>query len=223
MRKRIFYGCIVVIIIILIVYFVILLKRGIILTKENPIIQELYQKSHPSQEASVLKELYQEDGFTNKYILAVGMKEYLKQNKKETISEEEIEQTIQSLFKDISFSHESFYLMADNICGFHYDKEKHVYESLSNCEEDKKESYEQEIISLNKLGNKIFIREKVLFLIKEEDISIYTSSNKKELLGKVKQENYHKEDYMDKAMTYEFVFTLMNGNYVLTDIHRIKE
>lgn len=223
MRKRIIYGCVVVTVIIFIVYFIILLKRGILLTEENPIIQELYQRSHPSKEASVLKELYQEEGFTNKYILAVGMKEYLKENKKETILEEDLEQTIQFLFKDISFSHESFYLMTDNICGFHYDKENHIYESLLDCEKDKKESFEQKIIALNKIGNKIFIQEKVIFLIKDEDISIYTSSNKKKLLGRVKRENYHKEDYIDQGITYEFIFTLVNGNYILTDLHTIKE
>lgn len=224
MKKRIFYGCAIVIGIILIIYSIILLKRGIILTEENPLVQELYQMSHPSKEVMVLNELYQEDGFTNKYILAVGMKEYIKENAKKIILEEDLEQKIYSIFGNIPIKHENFYLLANSICGFEYNKENHTYEQLAGCGGSINESYEQKIIALNKIGNKITMQEKVIFLVQEEEKTyIYTSSNKENLLAKVDNEQYNKEDYIDKGYTYEFTFTSINKNYKLTDLHVIKE
>lgn len=224
MKKRIFYGIVVVIIIILIIYFVILLKRGILLKEDNPIVKELYQMSHPSKEVSVLNELYQENGFTNKYILAVGMKNYLKDYTKESVNKQELEKSIYDIFGDsIIFTNEDFDLHSNGICGYTYNKDTHTYEQLIECSENKNESYEQKIMSTNKVGNKIIIREKVLFLVKEDKTFVYTSFDKKDLIAEIENDLYEKEDYIDKGCTYEYTFISTNKNYILQDVHIIEE
>ena len=223
MKRRIFYGSIVIIFIILIIYSVILLKRGIVLTEDHPLVQQLYEMSHLSGDTLILNELYQEKGFTNQYILAVSMKKHLEIKKEETISKEELEKSIHAIFGNISFTHENFYLHTNNVCGYTYNKDKKIYEPLTDCNEEPNQSYEQKIVAVHKIGNKIIIQEKVLFLVQDEEIYVYTSSNKEKLLAKVKKEQYNKEDYIDKGTTYESIFTSINKNYIFTDIHVIKE
>lgn len=223
MKRRICYGCIVIIFIILIIYSVILLKRGIVLTEEHPLVQQLYEISHPGKDTLILNELYQENGFTNKYILAVAMKKHLEKKKEEAISQEELEKNIRAIFGNISFTHESFYLLVNNVCGYTYNREKQVYEPLTHCDDEPNQSYEQKIVSVHKIGNKIIIQEKTIFLVQDEEIYVYTSSNKEKLLAKVKKEQYNKEDYIDKGTTYEYIFTSINKNYIFTDIHIITE
>ena len=223
MKRRIFYGSIVIIFIILIIYSVILLKRGIVLTEDHPLVQQLYEMSHLSGDTLILNELYQEKCFTNQYILAVSMKKHLEIKKEETISKEELEKSIHAIFGNISFTHENFYLHTNNVCGYTYNKDKKIYEPLTDCNEEPNQSYEQKIVAVHKIGNKIIIQEKVLFLVQDEEIYVYTSSNKEKLLAKVKKEQYNKEDYIDKGTTYESIFTSINKNYIFTDIHVITE
>lgn len=223
MKKRIFYGSMVVVVILFLIYSVILIKRGMLLDTHSSLITELYETVHPSSEVIVLNELYQEDGFTNTYILAVGAKNNLKDKQRESISDTDLENSIHEVFgNDISFKHEDFYLFANGICGYTYNKDTKTYEQIMGCSGSTNDAYVTKIIEASRLGKRLTIKEAVLYISKKEKTSIYTSSNQKNLIAQVENDAFYEEDYFDKGSIYEYTFEVINKKYILKEINLIK-
>lgn len=223
MKKRILYGCIVVVCIILIVYSVIVIKRGRMLKTDSPLIGEVYEAFHPSKETTFLNELYQENGFTNEYILAIGAKHYLQEKQLETFSATMLEKSIHTMFGEtISFEHNDFYLFSNGICGYTYHKETESYEQIIGCGGMNTDFYKTKIIEANRLGGKLTIKEAVLYLSVAEKTSIYTSSAKTEWLAEVENNTIVEDEFFEKGSIYVYTFELFNKKYILKEVNRIK-
>ncbi len=223
MKKRILYGCIVVVCIILIVYSVIVIKRGRMIKIDSPLIEELDKAFRPSKETTFLNELYQENGFTNEYVLAIGAKNYLQERTLETIPSDALERSIHEMFgENTSFEHNNFYLFSNGICGYTYNKETKSYEQIVGCGGNNTDFYKTKKIEANRLGKKLTIKEAVLYFSVAEKTSIYTSFTKEELLAEVENNIEEEEEYFAKGSVYEYTFEFVNKKYILKEVNRIQ-
>ncbi len=194
----------------------------------SSLVKELYQKATPSEDASILTKLYENSGrFHNSYILATAAKNYLNDNKSiEVISKESMEEHVSKIFgTKTSFTHQDFFLLADNYCGFKYNKDKEEYILINGCDGDYFHKYLRKITKATSNDNIIKIYEKSLYLDTSNNITIYNNVIDKKIIAKninKKPEEIDIDNYLNNASTYEYTFEKINNEYIFTKFQLIK-
>jgi len=201
----------------------------------SELVQSLYQMVNPSQDATILKGLYEKEEISNDYILSIGINHYIKSNHlehPEIIKKEEVEKSIhETLGYNINFTHQEVFMLVQNICKYAYDSELEIYELISGCGGNFYEAFRRKIISSTKNQDEIIITEKLIYIYNDWDdiISkrfIYNDYNKEKLLDYIVTSSsdsiYIKiEDYLNEASTYQYHFKKQGDHYIFKKINRI--
>ena len=253
MKKKIFIILILLFIIVEIVALVFLnfgsLKKDeeaekINLDINSELVQNLYKMANPSEDASVLNELYGNTKLTDDYIIAIGIADYLKDNDPilienptydfDYIPSEDVDKHIKFVLGDVDYKPKDIFLFSDGYCGFNYNKELDRYEDKGGCGSDGYEKYYRKIASAYKEGNKIYIKEKLFFVYNDwndyiSKVSIFSNYDKKNLLDYFEQDakdglNIDIDKYINKGSIYQYEFVQKdnNNNYIFKGIKRIE-
>ena len=140
--------------------------------KNSSLVKELYDMVNPSNNAILLDELYKNKDLTSKYIVAMGINNYLKHNKIKKfnnndinggyINESDVRDNIKYVLGNISYNNTDTYIMKDNYCMFKYNNELSRYELVGGCD-GLYTGYYRVIDSAYVNDNKLYIREKLIY------------------------------------------------------------
>ena len=201
----------------------------------SSLVQDLYNLINPSNDANVLKELYENSGLTDKYILNIGITSYLKEHPnadKLIIPKANIEKSIHSVLGyNVTFTHQDVYTLNDYGCGYNYDNATEQYKLIAGCGGNQFESFQRKIVDAIEMNNIIQITEKSIYIYNDwndysSKIYIYSNYDQKDLLDYIEtssSDNYNIEinNYIDKASTYIYTFHKQNGKYIFDSLKRV--
>lgn len=201
-------------------------------------VNDLYSKITPSEDANVLKGLYEKEGtLSNQYILSVGIVNLVREkqlNNEEYLNPKEIEEQIHKILgTDNSFQHETTMIFSSGICGYEYSNFFEQYKVIDGCGGNWYEFFKRKLISAEKQGNFIYLKEKMIYFTDDWDdylsrITIYNNYQKEKKLEYIEtssQESYSVsiDDYIDQASTYLYTFEKQGNNYILKGIKEVDE
>lgn len=201
----------------------------------SSIVQDLYNSINPSNDANVLKELYENCRLTDKYILNIGITSYLKEHPNDDkliIPKANIEKSIYSVLGyNVTFAHQDVYILNDYGCGYNYDKDTEQYKLMAGCGGNQFESFQRKIVDAIEMNDIIQITEKSIYIYNDwndysSKIYIYSNYDQKDLLDYIEKsssDNYNIEidNYIDKASTYIYTFHKQNGKYIFDSLKRV--
>ena len=201
----------------------------------SSLVQEMYNLINPSNDANVLKDLYENSGLTDKYILNIGITSYLKEYPnadKLIIPKANIEKSIHSVLGyNVTFTHQDVYTLNDYGCGYNYDNATEQYKLMAGCGGNQFESFQRKIVNAVLMNDIIQITEKSIYIYNDwndysSKIYIYSNYDQKDLLDYIEKsssDNYNIEinNYLDKASTYIYTFHKQNGKYIFDSLKRI--
>ena len=259
MKKKFILIIIIIIIIILLVVGEVFVLLSLNTSKENKeeetikldinseLVKKLYKMANPSDTAIVLDELYQSDKLSDKYKIAMGIADYLKENEPISVEnsdyvfyyipEEDVNEHIKFVLGDkVKYKSQDVYIMSDNICKFKYNEELKRYEDGGGCGDMGFRSYLRKITSAYAKGDKIYIKEKSIFIYNDWDdyyshVSVYSNHDQKKLLDYFEADpnvGFDKDEVMNKFIDkgsvyrYEFEKKDSNNNYIFNGIKRLK-
>ena len=218
---------------ILVIFIMILLSTGcgsssIKLDINSEEVQSLYEMATPSDDATILKNLYgNPNAFENQYILSISINNHLNEQNEfiESISKDIVEEYVYKIFGDnISFKHDNVYVLSGGHGGFDYNENLQQYEFLHGCGGNMNEKFYRKITSAIEEDDKIIILEKSLYVYYDFDseishITIYNNITDKKIIkiydikpGESMGINI--DDYLDEASTYQYVFKKVDGRYI---------
>ena len=201
----------------------------------SSLVQELYNLINPSNDANVLKDLYENSGLTDKYILNIGITSYLKEYPnadKLIIPKANIEKSIHSVLGyNVTFTHQDVYTLNEYGCGYNYDKDTEQYKLISGCGGNQFESFQRQIVDAVEMNDIIQITEKSIYIYNDWNdyssrIYIYSNYDQKDLLDYIEtssSDHYNIEikNNIDKASTYIYTFHKQNGKYIFDSLKRV--
>lgn len=210
--------------------------------KNSSLVKELYDMVNPSNNAILLDELYKNKDLTSKYIVAMGINNYLKHNKIKKfnnndinggyINESDVRDNIKYVLGNISYNNTDTYIMKDNYCMFKYNNELSRYELVGGCD-GLYTGYYRVIDSAYVNDNKLYIREKLIYYTYDfneviNKVSIYDNPNMTNILDYREISSYDEINYLDNFIDkgsiylYEFEKVDNNNNYIFKKITRLK-
>lgn len=210
--------------------------------KNSSLVKELYDMVNPSNDAILLDELYKNKDLTSKYIVAMGINNYLKYNKIKKfnnndinggyINESDVRDNIKYVLGNISYNNTDTYIMKDNYCMFKYNNELSRYELVGGCD-GLYTGYYRVIDSAYVNDNKLYIREKLIYYTYDfngviNKVSIYDNSDMANILDYREFSSYDEINYLDNFIDkgsiylYEFEKVDNNNNYIFKKITRLK-
>ena len=201
---------------ILLVFVIILLSTGcgsssIKLNINSEKVQSLYNMATPIEDATILKNLYDNPNKQNEVI--------------KSISKNIVEEYVYKIFGDnISVKHEKVYVLSGDYCGFDYNEELQQYEFLHGCSGNMNEKFYRKITSAIEEDDKIIILEKSLYVYYNFDseishITIYNNIIDRDIIqtydvDSQKNMDINIDDYLDHASTYQYVFKKVEDHYI---------
>ena len=210
--------------------------------KNSSLVKELYDMVNPSNNAILLDELYKNKDLTSKYIVAMGINNYLKYNEIKKfnnndinggyINESDVRDNIKYVLGNISYNNTDTYIMKDNYCMFKYNNELSRYELVGGCD-GSNTGYYRVIDSAYVNDNKLYIREKLIYYTYDfneviNKVSIYDNPDMINILDYREFSSYDEINYLDNFIDngsiylYEFEKVDNNNNYVFKKITRLK-
>lgn len=213
--------------------------------KNSTLVKELYDMVNPSNDAILLDELYKNKELTSKYIVAMGINNYLKHNKIKKfnnndinggyINESDVRDNIKYVLGNISYKNTDVYIMRDNYCMFKYNNELSRYELVGGCD-GSYTGYYRVIDSAYVNDNKLYIREKLIYYTYDfneviNKVSIYDNPDMINILDYRENReisSYDEINYLDNFIDkgsiylYEFEKVDNNNNYIFKKITRLK-
>lgn len=210
--------------------------------KNSTLVKELYDMVNPSNDAILLDELYKNKELTSKYIVAMGINNYLKYNEIKKfnnddinggyINESDVRDNIKYVLGNISYNNTDVYIMRDNYCMFKYNNELSRYELVGGCD-GSYTGYYRVIDSAYVNGNKLYIKEKLIYYTYDfneviNKVSIYDNPDMINILDYREISSYDEINYLDNFIDkgsiylYEFEKVDNNNNYIFKKITRLK-
>lgn len=198
----------------------------------SDLVQKLYKRVNPSSDGRILSQMYNNKGFDNKYILAVGFHNIIDGEEfiVEYISEKELENSIHKVFgKNISFKHEDTYILNDMYCMYKYNANNKNYEFVSGCDGDTNNYYFRDIVEATESNDELIITEKSIYVYYDwtesmNYVYVYNNMLDKKLIdafsGKLDKLKF--ESYKDKASTYKYKFKKVGKEYIFTSFELVK-
>lgn len=204
-------------------------------------VLDLYQKVNPSNDISILKGLYNmEESFSNDYILSVGIMNLIWEKNlvnEEYINPKDVEEQIhKKLGYNIDFQHQDIYIFGQNeygkgVCGYWYRPNAKQYQLIHGCGGNSNEFFKRKLISAEKKGDYIYIKEKSIYYYNDwDDYSskryIYNNYKREKLLDYIEKsssETFQVEldNYIEDASTYMYIYQKINQNYILKEVRKI--
>ena len=215
------------------VLFLITFKKEIDLPLDSSLVKELDQMSHPSEDALLLKELYEKNTISDSYRIEVGVNAYLKKQKEtpEFLSKETVLNSVNTIFAVDTIEHQSVYLLNAYGCGYKF--QNNTYEHILGCDGDQFSSFKRKIVAATKNENTLTITEKVIYIYNDWDdtknkVSIYNNAQKEKLLDyfetpSIEELQVNIEAYLDQASTYIYTFQKQNDAYIWIGFSPIDE
>ena len=210
--------------------------------KNSNLVKKLYDMVNPSNDAILLDELYKNKDLTSKYIVAMGINNYLKYNEIKKfnnnditggyINESDVRDNIKYVLGNISYKNTDVYIMRDNYCMFKYNNELSRYELVGGCD-GSYTGYYRVIDSAYVNDNKLYIREKLIYYTYDfneviNKVSIYDNPDMINILDYREISSYDEINYLDNFIDkgsiylYEFEKVDNNNNYIFKKITRLK-
>lgn len=210
--------------------------------KNSSLVKELYDMVNPSNNAILLDELYKNKNLTSKYIVAMGINNYLKYNEIKKfntndivggyIDESDVRDNVRYVLGNISYDNTDIYIMKDNYCMFRYNNELSRYELVGGCDSSYT-GYYRVIDSAYVNGNKLYIKEKLIYYTYDfneviNKVSIYDNPDMINILDYREISSYDEINYLDNFIDkgsiylYEFEKVDNNNNYIFKKITRLK-
>lgn len=210
--------------------------------KNSTLVKELYDMVNPSNDAILLDELYKNKDLTSKYIVAMGINNYLKYNEIKKfnnndinggyINESDVRDNIKYVLGNISYNNTDVYIMRDNYCMFKYNNELSRYELVGGCD-GSYTGYYRVIDSAYVNDNKLYINEKLIYYTYDfneviNKVSIYDNPDMINILDYREISSYDEINYLDNFIDkgsiylYEFEKVDNNNNYIFKKITRLK-
>lgn len=210
--------------------------------KNSSLVKELYNMVNPSNDAILLDELYRNKELTSKYIVAMGINNYLKYNEIKKfnnnditggyIDESDVRDNVRYVLGNISYDNTDIYIMKDNYCMFKYNNELSRYELVGGCDSSYT-GYYRVIDSAYVNGNKLYIKEKLIYYTYDfneviNKVSIYDNPDMINILDYREISSYDEINYLDNFIDkgsiylYEFEKVDNNNNYIFKKITRLK-
>ena len=210
--------------------------------KNSSLVKELYDMVNPSNNAILLDELYKNKDLTSKYIVAMGINNYLKYNEIKKfnnndivggyINESDVRDNVRYVLGNISYDNTDIYIMKDNYCMFKYNNELSRYELVGGCDSSYT-GYYRVIDSAYVNGNKLYIKEKLIYYTYDfneviNKVSIYDNPDMINILDYREISSYDEINYLDNFIDkgsiylYEFEKVDNNNNYIFKKITRLK-
>ena len=210
--------------------------------KNSSLVKELYNMVNPSNDAILLDELYKNKDLTSKYIVAMGINNYLKYNEIKKfnnnditggyIDESDVRDNVRYVLGNISYDNTDIYIMKDNYCMFKYNNELSRYELVGGCDSSYT-GYYRVIDSAYVNGNKLYIKEKLIYYTYDfneviNKVSIYDNPDMINILDYREISSYDEINYLDNFIDkgsiylYEFEKVDNNNNYIFKKITRLK-
>ena len=210
--------------------------------KNSSLVKELYDMVNPSNNAILLDELYKNKDLTSKYIVAMGINNYLKYNEIKKfnnndinggyINESDVRDNIKYVLGNISYNNTDTYIMKDNYCMFKYNNELSRYELVGGCDVSYT-GYYRVIDSAYVNDNKLYIKEKLIYYTYDfneviNKVSIYDNPDMTNILDYREISSYDEINYLDNFIDkgsiylYEFEKVDNNNNYIFKKITRLK-
>lgn len=200
----------------------------------SDLVKKLYQMVTPSEDATVLIPLYENDNFPNEYIISVGISNLLSNRngqRPELLSKLEVERSIHDVFGyDIDFFHESTRLLISGVCAYEYQSKVEQYSLISGCGGNSHERFYRKVIKAMQKNNVIQLVEKSIYLYSDWDdhisrIYIYNNYDRENVLDYYEKPssedvNVNLDDYIEQASTYIYTFKLQNENYILESMKK---
>lgn len=206
------------------------------LNVDSALVNDLYSKVNPSEDATVLKGFYREEKIQNQYIIAVGIANYLKENQLQSpafISSRDVERMVHRVFGyDVTFTHEDALLLSAGVCGYQYDEDLKRYETMGECEGNTQEKFYRKIISAEQTGDWILLTEKSIYFYddwndKYSKKFVYNGFDREEVLDYFETLSYEQipisiDNYLNDATTYVYYFRLKNGEYIFKGMEKLE-
>ena len=210
--------------------------------KNSSLVKELYDMVNPSNNAILLDELYKNKDLTSKYIVAMGINNYLKYNEIKKfnnndivggyINESDVRDNVRYVLGNISYDNTDIYIMKDNYCMFRYNNELSRYELVGGCDSSYT-GYYRVIDSAYVNDNKLYIKEKLIYYTYDfneviNKVSIYDNPDMINILDYREISSYDEINYLDNFIDkgsiylYEFEKVDNNNNYIFKKITRLK-
>ena len=210
--------------------------------KNSSLVKELYDMVNPSNNAILLDELYKNKDLTSKYIVAMGINNYLKYNEIKKfnnnditggyIDESDVRGNVKYVLGNVSYDNTDIYIMRDNYCMFKYNNELSRYELVGGCDSSYT-GYYRVIDSAYVNGNKLYIKEKLIYYTYDfneviNKVSIYDNPDMINILDYREISSYDEINYLDNFIDkgsiylYEFEKVDNNNNYIFKKITRLK-
>ena len=210
--------------------------------KNSSLVKELYDMVNPSNDAILLDELYKNKELTSKYIVAMGINNYLKYNEIKKfnnndinggyINESDVRDNIKYVLGNISYNNTDTYIMKDNYFMFKYNNELSRYELVGGGD-GSYTGYYRVIDSAYVNDNKLYIKEKLIYYTYDfneviNKISIYDNPDMINILDYREISSYDEINYLDNFIDkgsiylYEFEKVDNNNNYIFKKITRLK-
>lgn len=205
---------------------------------DSSFVEDLYRKANPSEDASILKEIYGNDhSFSNSYILSVALVNLIREKNlqdEEYIKQEDVEEQIYDFFgSNISFQHQKVFLFYSNeygrgVCGYSYLEEQKQYQLMHGCGGNWYEFFERRLISAEKQGDYVYLTEKSIYCTNDWDdvisrVTVYNNYAREKKLNYFEKSSYEStdvllDDYIEQASTYIYTFKQQNDHYILESI-----
>ena len=197
-------------------------------------VQELYEKANPSEDYDTMQDVYARGNFSNQFILGTAIVSILRNNPQDTVSESDVNVAIKQIFGTITYAHESGYIISDEVCGFQYDKNAHLYTILKGCQKNGDSKLLRKITSARKSDTEYIITEKLIAsettydeLNQTYTITVYDDIGKShqiETLTYMEGEDVpvvEIEDYIEQASTYEYHFVFDGETFIYKAIEKV--
>lgn len=203
-------------------------------------VLELYSLVNPSEYGVTMRDVYLKNTFSNEFILGTSIVAYLKDHSNESvISEENVNKYVHKIFGDVTFAHDSGYVVSSYLCAFRYDRTLHSYSYISDCEKSSNVKLLRKIVSARKSDTEYIITEKMIVVksnleeVKNSSstlvtLEVYDSLEERNLLYETSY-NWEREkdplisldDYIGDASTYEYHFSFDGENFVYKSLEKV--
>lgn len=235
MKRKIILGGLFVLIVSSVVLLIIYhnINKTVALVINSELVQELYKRVNPSNDGLILNKMYNNQGFYNQYILAVGFHNIIDNEEfiVEYVTEKDLENSIHKVFgKDIAIKHEDTYILKDTYCMYKYNKNNKNYEFVTGCDGDTNNYYYRDIVEATENNKELVITEKSIYVYYDWSESmnyvyVYNNRQDKKLIdafsGKLDKLKF--ESYKDKASTYKYRFKKVGKEYIFTSFELVNE
>lgn len=198
----------------------------------DAVVKNLYDMVNPSDNYHVIASLYQNENFSNQYILGISLLQYIKTDSSSTsFAASLIEPYIYKIFGRVTFHHESVSLPNETFCEFKYDSSTNTYQVIKNCSIKDSHEMKRKVISAKKSVNEYVILEGSIYVYDHKilennpKITIYNDISKTKEIDVLSYQNskpiINIDSYLDKATHYEYHFKFDGENFVFDSFKKV--